>query len=194
MQAHCFKSVSSSASEISAVMGVRSCCLSDCVLQQLCQRSSATASVYPYVLFWLMAKSVSLQVAYFSENPLCFAFVVFSLLVQPYFRHFNKNLLKTIDLGWWNRKFLNANSFLDFGQQKYFILLYSVVNFIRVIICLFSKTCSSDVKGSFWNHLDKKVLLWHHEAPLFLRVHLPTWVQFGTMPARYWPNSLPSVG
>ncbi len=85
-----------------------------------------------------MAKSVSLQVAYFSENPLCFAFVVFSLLVQPYFRHLNKNLLKTIDLGC---KFLNANSFLDFGQQKYFILLYSVVNFIRVIICLFSKTC-----------------------------------------------------
>ncbi len=29
---------------------------------------------------------------------------------------------------------------------------------------------SSDVKGSLWNHLDKKVLLWHREAPLFLRV------------------------
>ncbi len=28
----------------------------------------------------------------------------------------------------------------------------------------------SDVKGSLWNHLDKKVLLWHREAPLFLRV------------------------
>ncbi len=27
---------------------------------------------------------------------------------------------------------------------------------------------SSDVKGSLWNHLDKKVLLWHREAPLFL--------------------------
>ncbi len=31
---------------------------------------------------------------------------------------------------------------------------------------------SSDVKGSLWNHLDKKVLLWHREAPLFLRVQL----------------------
>ncbi len=31
---------------------------------------------------------------------------------------------------------------------------------------------SSDVKGSLWNHLDKKVLLWHREAPLFLRVYL----------------------
>ncbi len=30
---------------------------------------------------------------------------------------------------------------------------------------------SSDVKGSLWNHLDKKVLLWHREAPLFLRVY-----------------------
>ncbi len=30
---------------------------------------------------------------------------------------------------------------------------------------------SSDVKGSLWNHLDKKVLLWHHEAPLFLRAY-----------------------
>ncbi len=31
---------------------------------------------------------------------------------------------------------------------------------------------SSDVKGSLWNHLDKKVILWHREAPLFLRVHV----------------------
>ncbi len=30
---------------------------------------------------------------------------------------------------------------------------------------------SSDVKGSLWNHLDKKVLLWHREAPLYLRVY-----------------------
>ncbi len=30
---------------------------------------------------------------------------------------------------------------------------------------------SSDVKGSLWNHLDKKVILWHREAPLFLRVY-----------------------
>ncbi len=29
---------------------------------------------------------------------------------------------------------------------------------------------SSDVKGSLWNHLDKKKSLWHREAPLFLRV------------------------
>uniref|UniRef100_A0A672K661 Si:dkey-238d18.5 n=1 Tax=Sinocyclocheilus grahami TaxID=75366 RepID=A0A672K661_SINGR len=29
---------------------------------------------------------------------------------------------------------------------------------------------SSDVKGSLWNPLDKKVLLWHREAPLFLSV------------------------
>ncbi len=33
---------------------------------------------------------------------------------------------------------------------------------------------SSDVKGSLWNHLDKKVILWHRETPLFLRV----WKQF----------------
>ncbi len=31
---------------------------------------------------------------------------------------------------------------------------------------------SSDVKGSLWNHSDKKVLLWHREAPLFLRVYI----------------------
>ncbi len=32
---------------------------------------------------------------------------------------------------------------------------------------------SSDVKGTLWNYLDKKVLLWHREAeaPLFLRVY-----------------------
>ncbi len=30
---------------------------------------------------------------------------------------------------------------------------------------------ASDVKGSLWNHLDKNVLLWHLEAPLFLRVY-----------------------
>ncbi len=29
---------------------------------------------------------------------------------------------------------------------------------------------SSDVKGSLRNQLDKRVLLWHREAPLFLRV------------------------
>ncbi len=29
---------------------------------------------------------------------------------------------------------------------------------------------SSDVKDSLWKHLDKKVLLWHREAPWFLRV------------------------
>ncbi len=28
---------------------------------------------------------------------------------------------------------------------------------------------SSDVKGSLWNHLDKKVILWHSEAPLFFK-------------------------
>jgi len=27
---------------------------------------------------------------------------------------------------------------------------------------------SSDIEGSLWNHLDKKVILWHREAPLFL--------------------------
>ncbi len=31
---------------------------------------------------------------------------------------------------------------------------------------------SAAVKGSLWNHLDKKVLLWHREAPLFLRVYV----------------------
>ncbi len=31
---------------------------------------------------------------------------------------------------------------------------------------------SSDVKGSLWNYLDKKVLLWHREAPLFLSVYI----------------------
>ncbi len=31
---------------------------------------------------------------------------------------------------------------------------------------------SSDIKGSLWKNLDKKVLLWHREAPLFLRVYL----------------------
>ncbi len=30
---------------------------------------------------------------------------------------------------------------------------------------------SSDVKFSLWNHLEKKLLLWHHEAPLFIRVN-----------------------
>ncbi len=30
---------------------------------------------------------------------------------------------------------------------------------------------SLDVKSYLWNHLDKKVLLWHREAPLFLRVY-----------------------
>ncbi len=29
---------------------------------------------------------------------------------------------------------------------------------------------SSDVKGSLWNHLDKKVILWHREA-LFLIIY-----------------------
>ncbi len=28
---------------------------------------------------------------------------------------------------------------------------------------------SSDVEASLWNHLDKKVLLWHREAPFFLK-------------------------
>ncbi len=27
--------------------------------------------------------------------------------------------------------------------------------------------CSSDVKGSLWNHLDKHFILWDCEAPLF---------------------------
>ncbi len=31
---------------------------------------------------------------------------------------------------------------------------------------------SSDIKGSLWNHLDKKVILWQSEAPLFLRMKL----------------------
>ncbi len=26
---------------------------------------------------------------------------------------------------------------------------------------------SSDVKGSLWNHLDKRVLLWHRKEPFF---------------------------
>ncbi len=33
---------------------------------------------------------------------------------------------------------------------------------------------SSDVKSSLWNHLDKKVILCHREASLFLRVKLQT--------------------
>uniref|UniRef100_A0A673JLE0 Ig-like domain-containing protein n=1 Tax=Sinocyclocheilus rhinocerous TaxID=307959 RepID=A0A673JLE0_9TELE len=40
---------------------------------------------------------------------------------------------------------------------------------------------SSDVKGSLWNHLDKKVLLWHREAPLFLRVYLRLCVSLQTI-------------
>ncbi len=40
---------------------------------------------------------------------------------------------------------------------------------------------SSDIKGSLWNHLDKRVLLWHREAHLFLRVHKqPIKMQFFT--------------
>ncbi len=31
---------------------------------------------------------------------------------------------------------------------------------------------SSDVKDSLWNHSDKKVIRWHCEAPLFLRVYV----------------------
>ncbi len=34
---------------------------------------------------------------------------------------------------------------------------------------------SPDVKGSLWNHLDKRALLWHREAPLFLKVYLFRW-------------------
>ncbi len=30
----------------------------------------------------------------------------------------------------------------------------------------------SEVKDTSWNHLDKKVILCHREAPLFLRVYL----------------------
>jgi len=43
---------------------------------------------------------------------------------------------------------------------------------------------SSDVKGSFWNHLDKKVLLWHRETPLFLRVY------FGSNLAKHTHSAL----
>ncbi len=29
---------------------------------------------------------------------------------------------------------------------------------------------SSDVKGSLWNHLDKKVIIWHREAECIISV------------------------
>ncbi len=32
--------------------------------------------------------------------------------------------------------------------------------------------CSSDLNGSLWKDLDKRVLLWHREAPLCLRVYM----------------------
>ncbi len=44
----------------------------------------------------------------------------------------------------------------------------------RTIVChketSVNQKGSSDVKGSLWNHLEKKFTLWNREAPLFLRV------------------------
>ncbi len=41
----------------------------------------------------------------------------------------------------------------------------------------FVKKVSSDVKGSLWNHWDKKVLLLHCEASLFLRVYTESFLE-----------------
>ncbi len=53
---------------------------------------------------------------------------------------------------------------------------------------------SSDVKGSLWNHLDKKVLLWHREAPLFLRVYMQPFEHLiGGLKTDYMPPNIESV-
>ncbi len=105
----------------------------------------------------------------------------------------NKGDSKGSSKRWYIRKcFGSKKNHSDKGSLFYLFIIWRT--FFRHKEPFVKQKGSSDVKGSFWNHLDKKVLLWHHEAPLFLRVHLLTWVQFGAMPARYWPNSLPSVG
>ncbi len=44
---------------------------------------------------------------------------------------------------------------------------------------------SSDVKGSLWSHLDKKVLLWHREAPLFKSLALTNIKSCDILPEAY---------
>ncbi len=38
---------------------------------------------------------------------------------------------------------------------------------------LWNRKVPSDVKGSLWNHLDKKVLICYREAPLYIYIYMP---------------------
>ncbi len=55
-------------------------------------------------------------------------------------------------------------------------LFYNLKNLLSPQIT-FSET-ESDIRCSLWSHLDKKFILWHREAPLFLRVHRLKHYQF----------------
>ncbi len=71
----------------------------------------------------------------------------------------------------------------SFGSTKNCWVKGSLKNHLFLTICLIWRTffhhkepfviqkVFSDVKGCLWNHLDKKVILWNREAPLFLRVN-----------------------
>ncbi len=48
-----------------------------------------------------------------------------------------------------------------------FLPFYNLKDLIRHKEAFVKQKSSSDVKASLWNHLEKKVLLWHREASFF---------------------------
>ncbi len=61
-----------------------------------------------------------------------------------------------------------------FGSTKNisFLPFYNLKNLFFTTKAFVKQKGYSEVKGTSWNHLDKKVILCHREAPLFLRVYL----------------------
>ncbi len=86
----------------------------------------------------------------------------------PYFRNsFQDNLLMTNLLSARLQK-------VDSNSQCLLICKYVIKLHLERVTsyeAFVKQKGSSDVNGSLWTHLDKNVLLWHHEAPLFLRVY-----------------------
>ncbi len=77
-----------------------------------------------------------------------------------------KNVFKyvTVQIGWDAKPF--SQRFFKKTYLPYLLIIR--ITFFSHKQPFVKQKCSSDVKGSLWN---KKVILWHREAPLFLRVY-----------------------
>ncbi len=83
-----------------------------------------------------------------------------NMIAEDFFFMFWK--YKAIEEHFWFHKEPFSQRFFKEPSLSYLFIIWRTS---QMTFC--EQKGSSDVEGSLWNHLDKKFILWHREAPLF---------------------------